>query len=223
IVMTKIKMFDRKRTGVGSQTLVTPTKCKCPKAQTPSKFHNSPAQSKAKKLVQKYKKGYRKSPGKIERIKEALKQVSTGVSVRKAAKNFGLSESLLRKRTTGEVGFMARNSHVVEMRKESSLENSRAKVTSMQLDDWFSKFYKFVSDLHLLDKPDRVYNADESGFSMGSKASKVIGPTKSEYPKKSPICLWSIQKAIDKDVLWKRTGRSLTTFFGLSPAQANII
>ncbi|KAH3816585.1 hypothetical protein DPMN_118103 [Dreissena polymorpha] len=77
---------------------------------------------------------------------------------------------------------MARNSHLVEIRKESSLENSRAKVTSEELDRWFANYYKFVSELHLLDKPNRVYNADELGFSMGSKAASVIGPTKSNRP-----------------------------------------
>ncbi|XP_045177895.2 jerky protein homolog-like [Mercenaria mercenaria] len=82
--------------------------------------------------------------------------------------------------------FMARNSHLIEKRQESSLENSRAKVTSQQLDKWFASYYKFLSELHLLDKPHRVYNADESGFSMGSKASVVIGPTKKEYPDNLP-------------------------------------
>ena len=82
--------------------------------------------------------------------------------------------------------FMARNAHLVEKRKESSLENSRAKVSSNQLDEWFDKYYKFVSGLHLLDQPSRIYNADESGFSMGSKPSSVIGPTKVNCPRNPP-------------------------------------
>ena len=73
--------------------------------------------------------------------------------------------------------FMARNSHIVEKRKESSLENSRAKVTSKQLDEWFNNYKKFVSQLHLLDQHRRTYNSDKSGFSMGSKPSSVIGTT----------------------------------------------
>ena len=82
--------------------------------------------------------------------------------------------------------FMARNSHIVEKRKESSLENSRAKVTSKQLDEWFNNYKKFVSQLHLLDQPQRIYKADESGFSMGSKPSSVIGPTKKNCPSNPP-------------------------------------
>ena len=35
----------------------------------------------------------------------------------------------------------------------------------------------------MLDKPHRSYNADESGLSVGSKASTVIDPTKGEYPR----------------------------------------
>ena len=30
----------------------------------------------------------------------------------------------------------------------------------------------------LLDKPSRIYNADETGFSMGSNAGRVIGPSR---------------------------------------------
>jgi len=55
---------------------------------------------------------------------------------------------------------MARNYHIVENRKESSLENSRAKVTPKQLDEWFEKYKKFVSQLHLLDQPQRIYNTE---------------------------------------------------------------
>lgn len=240
--MAKIKMTS----GLGP--------CRTP-CKTSRKHANiaSPVQTKATKITLKYKRGFRKSPGKIERVKLAIRDVLNGMSVRKAAKKTNLTESFLRRRIAGDVSlesrngprpvfstkeeeemakwlsemsrrgmglgvadfldfvtailkkdkrknkfkndrpsytwyysFMARNAHIVEIRKESSLESSRAKVTSAELDNWFSKYYKFVSELHLLDKPNRVYNADESGFSMGSKAGSVIGPTKSDFPGNLP-------------------------------------
>jgi len=55
-------------------------------------------------------------------------------------------------------------------RIESSLETSRAKDTSTQLDKWFDKYKKFVSKFYR-DQPQIVYNPDKSGFSRGRLAS----------------------------------------------------
>jgi hypothetical protein len=82
--------------------------------------------------------------------------------------------------------FMGRNSHIIEPRNESNLEASRSKVTKETLDTWFEQFTTFVSDLNLMDKPERIFNADETGFTMGSKAGKVIGPTREAYPESVP-------------------------------------
>ena len=65
---------------------------------------------------------------------------------------------------------MARISHTVEKRIESSLESSRAKDTSTELDKWFDKYKKFVSQFNR-DQPQIVYNPDKSGFSRGRLAS----------------------------------------------------
>lgn len=73
--------------------------------------------------------------------------------------------------------FMNRNKHIIQKRTETSLEISRVKVTTEEVDDWFHKYRMFISDNHL-DKPERVYNADETGFTMGSKSGQVIGPSK---------------------------------------------
>ncbi|XP_062605485.1 uncharacterized protein LOC134267284 [Saccostrea cucullata] len=75
-------------------------------------------------------------------------------------------------------GFLRRNSHIIQKRTETPLEISRAKVTVKEIDEWFDKYKIFMSDNHLLDKPERVYNADETGFTMGSKSGQVIGPAK---------------------------------------------
>ncbi|XP_062571348.1 uncharacterized protein LOC134233399 [Saccostrea cucullata] len=38
----------------------------------------------------------------------------------------------------------------------------------------------------MLDKPHRIYNADETGFTMGSKAGVVVGPTRQRYTEDIP-------------------------------------
>jgi len=81
---------------------------------------------------------------------------------------------------------MSRYNTILEKRKESPLESSRSKVTPEKMDTWFEKYRKFLSDLELMDKPHRIWNADETGFSMGSKAGNVIGPSKSLHPGNIP-------------------------------------
>lgn len=76
--------------------------------------------------------------------------------------------------------FMTRNSHIIQIRQETSLEACRAKLSKD--DKWFSGYRDFVIRLGLADKPRRIFNADESGFSLGSKTGKVIGPLKSQIP-----------------------------------------
>ena len=48
---------------------------------------HSPAQKEAKKVAAKYKRGYLKSPGKLQKLQNALKDIDNGSSVCKAAKN----------------------------------------------------------------------------------------------------------------------------------------
>ena len=83
-------------------------------------------------------------------------------------------------------GFMARHKDLIETRQETLLDYCRSKVTKEKMDNWFVGYNEFLSNLELLDKPHRVWNADETGFSMGSKAGKVIGPTKATHPNAIP-------------------------------------
>ena len=76
--------------------------------------------------------------------------------------------------------FMTRNAHIVGIVKEKPLEFSRSKLTTNEMDRWFSNYREFLISKDLLDKPERIWNADECGFSMGSKAGKVIGPVGSQ-------------------------------------------
>lgn len=74
--------------------------------------------------------------------------------------------------------FMKRNSHIVKITPESTLELSRAKVTREVIDKWYSNFRDFLVSKKLLDQPAQLWNADETGFSMASKATRVIGPAR---------------------------------------------
>lgn len=83
------------------------------------------------------------------------------------------------------IAFKNRNSHIITTKPETALELNRAKVTKDVTDRWYSDFKTFLISKDLLDKPSRIWNADESGFNMGSNKSKVIGParsTKSHVP-----------------------------------------
>jgi len=64
------------------RTMATPSK------RRPTMSQHSPAQKEAKKVAAKYKRGYLKSPGKLQRIQNALKDIDNGSSVCKAAKTF---------------------------------------------------------------------------------------------------------------------------------------
>ena len=77
--------------------------------------------------------------------------------------------------------FLKRNSHVVQSRSETPLEYSRAKLTNEKMDSWYGTFRDFLISHGLIDKPSRIWNADETAsFSMASNAGKVIGPARSK-------------------------------------------
>ena len=71
---------------------------------------------------------------------------------------------------------MARNGDIVDIRKETPLEFSRSKLTRKGIDKCFSEFRDFLTTKGLVDNPRQISNADETGFTLGSKAGKVIGP-----------------------------------------------
>ncbi|KAJ8299458.1 hypothetical protein KUTeg_023518 [Tegillarca granosa] len=84
--------------------------------------------------------------------------------------------------------FIDRNKDIVGLRKEILLEASRSQLTSERIDKWFSGFRDFLAEKDLLDKPERIWNADETGFQMGSKAGYVIGPSRETYQLKYHTC-----------------------------------
>ena len=82
--------------------------------------------------------------------------------------------------------FLARNQDIVQSRREVPLEYSRSKLTREKIDTWYLEYRNFLISLNLLTEPHRIWNADETGFNMGSKAGKVIGPTMSKHSYQVP-------------------------------------
>ena len=79
-------------------------------------------------------------------------------------------------------GFKNRNSHIIDTRSETPLELKRSKVTKEVTDRWYSNFRYFLVRINCLDKANRIWNADETGFNMGSNKTRVIGPASRSVP-----------------------------------------
>ena len=52
------------------------------------------------------------------------------------------------------------------MSKEQLLQSLRSKVTTESMYKWFSNYREFLPSRDLLDKGHRVWNIDETGFTM---------------------------------------------------------
>ena len=84
--------------------------------------------------------------------------------------------------------FLKRNP-VISLRSASSLETSRASACSEEvLEKWYVKFEQFLSIHGLEDQPSKIWNCDESGFSLCPKSGKVLAPVgiKSVYSTVGP-------------------------------------
>jgi hypothetical protein len=72
-------------------------------------------------------------------------------------------------------GFIVQNRHIIDIRVEDALEFSRSKLTTEQFDEWYRDL---LEQKYLIAKPCRIWNADETGFSMCTTATKVISSAK---------------------------------------------
>ena len=73
-------------------------------------------------------------------------------------------------------GFLRRHPKVA-MRQPQALQASRASAcTAEVLDKWFHEFEQFLLQHDLLDKPNCIWNCDESGFPLCPKSGKVLAP-----------------------------------------------
>lgn len=102
-------------------------------------------------------------------------------------------------------GFLSRNK--LTIRRTSALESYRASACTKEvLEKWYTDFEQFLLCNNIHNKPDRIWNCDESGFPLCPKSGKVLAPVgiKTVYAtssaQKSQItnnnvgrykCLWS--------------------------------
>ncbi|KAH3727924.1 hypothetical protein DPMN_053870 [Dreissena polymorpha] len=64
--------------------------------------------------------------------------------------------------------FVAKNFHIIQLSKETSLETLRVRLSKPNVDKCYLNFRDFVVNLRLDDKQCRIFNADETGFSLRS-------------------------------------------------------
>lgn len=79
-------------------------------------------------------------------------------------------------------GFIKRWSHELKLMKSTSLESSRAVGVSHEIvAGWFAKLYDVLKKLDLLDKPQNIFNTDESGFCEEAGSRVVLVKRDSKY------------------------------------------
>lgn len=67
----------------------------------------------------------------------------------------------------------------ISARTAESIDTSRAKLTEEYIRSWFHKLEEFLDSIgatDILTSPSRIFNADESGFSLCPKSGRVLGP-----------------------------------------------
>ena len=70
--------------------------------------------------------------------------------------------------------FLKRWNNYFKVMKSSSLENVRAKSVSLTIiDEWFKTLYDVLKKLGILNKPEHIFNMDESGFA-GEAGRRVV-------------------------------------------------
>ena len=77
--------------------------------------------------------------------------------------------------------FPKRWKNYFKVMKSSFLEKMHGKsVSSPIIDEWFKTLYDVLKELNLLDKPEHIFNMDESGFAgeAGRRVAVVIRGTK---------------------------------------------
>lgn len=79
-------------------------------------------------------------------------------------------------------GFVRRWNEQLKLMKSSSLESSRATGVSKEIvAGWFAKLHDVLTKLDLLDKPQNIFNADESGFCEEAGSRVVLVKRDSKY------------------------------------------
>ncbi|XP_069358266.1 uncharacterized protein [Maniola hyperantus] len=67
----------------------------------------------------------------------------------------------------------------ISIRVPEGINNARAAVTETRIRSWFKELRDYMASIAALDifeEPDRIFNGDETGFSLCPKSGKVLGP-----------------------------------------------
>lgn len=75
-------------------------------------------------------------------------------------------------------GFLRRHPEV-SVREPEGINNARAAITETRIRSWFTELKDYIKSINALDifeDPDRIFNGDETGFSLCPKSGKVLGP-----------------------------------------------
>lgn len=75
-------------------------------------------------------------------------------------------------------GFLKRHPEISQ-REAEGINKARALITEESIRSWFCSLRKYLEDNNfqdVLDDPNRMFNGDESGFSLCPKTGKVLGP-----------------------------------------------
>ncbi|XP_057315530.1 uncharacterized protein LOC130656643 [Hydractinia symbiolongicarpus] len=79
--------------------------------------------------------------------------------------------------------FKKRHSREITLRKPDGLDRGRSRMANVTvIKQHFDLLRKTLVDLDILDKPDRIFNCDESGISMDARVGKVVVSRSTKHP-----------------------------------------
>ena len=81
-------------------------------------------------------------------------------------------------------GFIRRWKDKLKIMNSTKLEKVRADVTWNTINCWFAKLHSILSKLDLFNKPQQLFNCDESGFQDDPGKKRVVVSRDTKYPNK---------------------------------------
>ena len=69
----------------------------------------------------------------------------------------------------------------IKKKQTELISRSRASVTERKLREWFSEVHNYLIEndlLSVLERPESIFNGDETSVLLGPKSGRLLGPTK---------------------------------------------